>query len=94
MNSVYYENNPNIDLRWDNDLYGQFDNSTNENISTNNISRNRKSKFNFKYYLRLFLWVVLITIVIMLIIKMLMYYSGNRYPFIDLVNNKFCNLTK
>jgi hypothetical protein len=95
MTSLYYDYNPNIDLRWDNDMYGQFENKNSDVQDTNTKLLNKKcrSTFNFKLLLKRLLWFILIIIIFLLFVKLFkLYDSGSQdYPYIDLVNNKYYN---
>ena len=95
MNSLYYDYDTDVDLRWDNDMYGQFENEAKEFKRENNLPVTRqkkrmKKKVNYAFLFRMFLWLILLLIIAVLVIKPLMckYASkqANNYPFMDLTN--------
>ena len=100
MTSLYYDYNPNIDLRWDNDMYGQFENENSDAQVTNTRPANRKKSckfnFNFKLFLRRLFWFILIVIIVILFVRYFKLYDGGSkyYPYIDLVNNKYNKYNK
>jgi hypothetical protein len=50
MTSLYYDYNPNIDLRWDNDMYGQFENENSDVQDTNITKTSIMVYFNYYYF--------------------------------------------
>jgi hypothetical protein len=94
MNSLYYDYDTSVDLRWDNDMYGQFENEASEFRRKNNLHvtppKKRTKKNNYSFLFRMFLWLILLLIIAVLVIKPLMnnYASKNadNYPFMDLTN--------
>ena len=95
MNSLYYDYDTNVDLRWDNDMYDQFENEASEFKRENNLPVTRrkkriKKKVNYSFLFRMFLWLILLLIIAVLVIKLLMYKyaskNADNYPFMDLTN--------
>ena len=92
MNSVYNDYDQNVDLRWDNDMYGHFQNEIaefkRENVLPNKKKHKvkRKSSMDGAFLFRIFLWIVLILIIGVLVVKTLIYKNDSQVPDYPLVS--------